>query len=414
MPRAVRNPVSRPQAGAAQVSLMWVIVMAVLLVFAGIFAYASLDKSAALQEELDASRAEVQSWQSQVADLNRQLTALSLKIGFTDGASDTHVSPEAIALDTFKAVFPSAASAPNVQELLNAAVTDYNALSTRLQNARNEITELRNTLNEREDELTQLTREKDSQIADLRRDLEDTRTQLNNQIVDVERERDALRDTVRELNTRVSDQTAQIAELTQQYEKALQDLQLRAAVLGDRLNHVERRAATPDGTVLSSSSAVGKAWIDLGRRNRLRSGMEFEVKDPLSGEYKGRLRVDQVEEKRSSCSILEEVDRYDPIGPDDLLFNEIYDPSRTMVAVLLGNGFGRYSENDMKTMLAEVGVETRGEVSNEVDILILGTPFFDPDTGEVLPWSSQDAYKAAESLGVVVVPFRDAMAWLGL
>jgi hypothetical protein len=107
-------------------------------------------------------------------------------------------------------------------------------------------------------------------------------------------------------------------------------------------------------------------------------------------------------------------DRFDPIASDDLILNAVYDPARTPVAALLGNGFSQFSEGDMKVKLGEVGIATVIEVTNEVDILILGTPFFDEDTGEMIPWADHEAYKLAQSLSVKVVPFRDAMVWLGL
>ena len=103
----------------------------------------------------------------------------------------------------------------------------------------------------------------------------------------------------------------------------------------------------------------------------------------------------------------------DPIRTDDVILNPVYDPERQPVAVLLGNGFGRYNANDMKSMLAEVGVQVREEISNESDMLLLGTPFFDDETGEVVPWESQDAYKAAASYSVQVIPLRDWTQWLG-
>ena len=87
--------------------------------------------------------------------------------------------------------------------------------------------------------------------------------------------------------------------------------------------------------------------------------------------------------------------------------------SREIVAVLLGNGFGRYNANDMKSMLAEVGVTVREDVSIEADILLLGTPFFDEETGEMVPWDARDEYKAAQSFSVQIIPLRDWTQWLG-
>ena len=68
----------------------------------------------------------------------------------------------------------------------------------------------------------------------------------------------------------------------------------------------------------------------------------------------------------------------------------------------------------MAAMLAEVGIRVNEDVTNEADLLILGTPFFDEDTGEVIPWNHHDSYKAAQSLSLEVVHRRDWTGWLGL
>ena len=132
-----------------------------------------------------------------------------------------------------------------------------------------------------------------------------------------------------------------------------------------------------------------------------------------TGAVKGRIKVVNVEENRAEAEILAQTDKYDPIRTDDVILNAVYDPNRTPVAVLLGNGFGRYSANDMKSMLQEVGVEVREEVSNETDYLLIGTPFFDEETGDVLPWETRDEYKAAQSFSVEIIPLRDWTQWLG-
>jgi len=61
-----------------------------------------------------------------------------------------------------------------------------------------------------------------------------------------------------------------------------------------------------------------------------------------------------------------------------------------------------------------VGIRVVREITPEVDYLLIGTPFFDTETGEMVPWSSDEVYKAAQAASVQIVPFRDAMDWLGL
>jgi hypothetical protein len=111
---------------------------------------------------------------------------------------------------------------------------------------------------------------------------------------------------------------------------------------------------------------------------------------------------------------MSQVDQYDPVRADDVILNAVYDPSRTPVAALLGNGYGKYNANDMRSMLQEAGIEVREGVSSETDFLLLGTPFFDEETGDMVSWDSNDDHKAATSLSVSVIPMRDWSQWLGL
>ena len=64
--------------------------------------------------------------------------------------------------------------------------------------------------------------------------------------------------------------------------------------------------------------------------------------------------------------------------------------------------------------MKEVGILVADKVSNEADYLVLGTPFFDEETGEVIDWASRDEYRQAVENSLTIVPLRDAMAWLGL
>ena len=83
-------------------------------------------------------------------------------------------------------------------------------------------------------------------------------------------------------------------------------------------------------------------------------------------------------------------------------------------SVARSGDFSVISGNDIRSMLASVGVEVREGVSSETDYLLLGTPFFDEETGDMVGWESQDGHKAASALSVEVVPMRDWSQWLGL
>jgi hypothetical protein len=238
------------------------------------------------------------------------------------------------------------------------------------------------------------------------------RNSKDNQISDLERQRDGLRDQMRDLQSEITDLRDLNDQQARDSRKSLDHLGQRNDILSSRLNDVARRSETNDGSVL----AVGpeNAWIDLGFNQRLAAGMEFEVRNANTNRVKGRVRVVAVEANKSRATILSTADKYDPIRANDVLVNAVFDPNRKLIVSLLGDGFGLYNKNDMRSKLEAIDIEVREAVSVETDFLLLGTAFFDEDTGEVMPWGSYSSHKAATSMSVEIVPQRDWGQWLGL
>lgn len=397
------------------VSIMWVIVSAVIALFAIVFGYMQAQERAGAVERAEKAEGELANTETKVNAEVDKWAGLSEKVGFTEQTGAVS-SSEAItrAVEEAAGTAPSAQGAKTLQQALTGVLTDYGASASQRRSLEQQIEQLRNDLSARQREFAAALSEKDKTLSGLRTELEDTRNSSNTQVVDLERQRDALREQVREGEQQLSDLRTQMDEAVRAKDSENQQLGQRNSILSERLNAVERQASSTDGSVLTASTELGRAWIDRGRLDRVRPGMEFVVRNRRTGNEKGLLRVSVVEDRRAQVEILAQVDAYDPIGQDDPIYNDLYDPGRTPVAVLLGNGFGKLTNEEMKNMLTEVGIRVESSVTVESDYLIIGTPFFDPDTGELIPWENQDPYKAALSYSVQVVPFRDAMAWLGL
>ena len=400
--------------GAAQVSVMWVIALCVILVFVALFAFTSQQSAADWQESQQQAvdAADAASVSEQAAD--KAHADLSQIIGFLEGSKGfTSVNALNAELGAAASVF-GAPDANRIETLLPAATTAYQKALVEKRDLESTVAQLRNDLQSRNDAHQSSMRDKDARIAELANNLQDTTTSLNNQILDYERQRDSLRQQVSDYDAQVSELNTRLEEQDRAHLAASQ-IQLQTNdILASKLNQVARRTDTPDGTVLTASASLQKAWSDRGRLDRIVPGMEFAVHNAANMDPKGRIKVINVEDKRAECVITDTANRFDPIGEDDLILNAMYDPSRQPVAVLLGNGFGSFSTTDMKNKLKEVGIVVADKVSNEADYLILGTPFFDEDTGEVLDWGSRDEYRQAEEFSLTIVPLRDAMSWLGL
>lgn len=404
---------SQSNRGAAQVSLMWVIALAVMALVAAFFGFLQNSEFTRVSGELTQAKSELEAEKAISQELRNEKRDNTAALGFQGQGEFTSVAAVNAAKDELIRTFGVEGTVRSFSEVVSPVVSAYQRVTSERDAALAESARLRGDLAARESATRTALAEKDRALADVRREKDEMQASLNRQIADVERQRDGAREEF----TRVNGQLAELRTTADQRERELRNevskFQQRNSILSDRLNSVDRRASSADGTVLTAAADLGVVWLDRGFGQRVTAGMEFEVRNAVTQKVKGRVKVTRTEENRSEAKILAQADKYDPIRTDDQIFNAVYDPSRTPVAALLGNGFGRYDADDLRSMLKDVGIEVRDEVTNETDILLLGTPFFDEETGDMLPWSGMDPYKSASAYAVEVIPMRDWLQWLG-
>ncbi len=400
--------------GAAQVSLMWVIAFAVIMFLSLGFAFIQNDQLTLMTQQRDDAKAVVESKNTEISDIRNQRSQDFQMLGFAD-SDGRNVSTEAIDRQVKEYINRfnlDAGTVKRIEDVASPVIAQYEAVIGERDALQTEINQLRSDLSSRKTAAATTQRERDMTIKNLRTEHEDMRNSKDNSIADLERQRDGLRDQMRELQGEITDVRDLLDQQSRDSAKALAHLTQRNDILSSRLNTVQRRSDSNDGSVL----AVGaeNAWIDLGFNQRIASGMEFEVRNASTNRVKGRIRVNEVEANKSRATILSFADKYDPIRANDVLVNAVYDPNRRLIVSLLGDGFGLYNKTDMIAKLSSIGIEVREGVSVETDFLLLGTAFFDEDSGEVMAWGSYPAHKAATSMSVEIVAQRDWGQWLGL
>jgi hypothetical protein len=407
---------SQSNRGAAQVSLMWAIALLLVALVSVFVAYSTSGKLKAAEDALVAKNGELQAAQAAELTMRRSRRDISQKAGWQPTSTDpSEIKLMENAIQQLGTVFPNAdAASPSIEAMLPTVISDYQAATARIGDMERQIAQLRADLDARQNETTTALAGKDATISDLQSELDDTRNSLSEQIVDLERQRDALRDQYRELDDRLTQTEAEKDAEIATVRGASTTMKQRNDILSSQLNKVQRRSDAPDGAILTANARINKAWIDLGRTQRVAPGLQFEVLDQVTGALKGRLEVASVEDARAECLVLNVADKYNPIASGDPIRNAVFDPHRQPVAVLLGNGFGAYSADEMKIKLAQVGISVTDDVTVETDYLLLGTPFFDEETGDIVAWEQQDAHRAARGLSVEIVPRRDWLSWLGL
>ncbi|MBC8369728.1 MAG: hypothetical protein H8E25_07000 [Planctomycetes bacterium] len=378
------------------------------------FAFIQNDQLTLMTQQRDDAKAVVESKNTEISDIRNQRSQDFQMLGFAD-SDGRNVSTEAIDRQVKEYINRfnlDAGTVKRIEDVASPVIAQYEAVIGERDALQTEINQLRSDLSSRKTAAATTQRERDMTIKNLRTEHEDMRNSKDNSIADLERQRDGLRDQMRELQGEITDVRDLLDQQSRDSAKALAHLTQRNDILSSRLNTVQRRSDSNDGSVL----AVGaeNAWIDLGFNQRIASGMEFEVRNASTNRVKGRIRVNEVEANKSRATILSFADKYDPIRANDVLVNAVYDPNRRLIVSLLGDGFGLYNKTDMIAKLSSIGIEVREGVSVETDFLLLGTAFFDEDSGEVMAWGSYPAHKAATSMSVEIVAQRDWGQWLGL
>ena len=197
-----------PRRGAAQVSLMWVIALCVISLVTVFFAYTSQQTSAELQASLEKAQGDLAQEQRQRGEVNEEFRALSRVTGW-DAAGNTDIASVQGQIGELAGVFPSVeGDTVSLEGTMAGLIGDYSGLKSANQSLDREVSQLRQDLSARQTASTQSLGEKDGTITQLRRDLEATRNSFNTQIVDLERQRDALRDQYRDLDSRLAEARA--------------------------------------------------------------------------------------------------------------------------------------------------------------------------------------------------------------
>ncbi len=134
----------------------------------------------------------------------------------------------------------------------------------------------------------------------------------------------------------------------------------------------------PDGEILYSNNKQQIAYIDLGRSDRIQKGMSFDVIQYGKGgrkEIKGKIEVKEVQEKMSKVSIVKETSILNPIKQGDKIINSVYDKNKIKYFVVAGKITRKYSMDQIRRMVSEIGAQIEDSLTPKTDTIILGEGF---------------------------------------
>ena len=166
--------------------------------------------------------------------------------------------------------------------------------------------------------------------------------------------------------------------------------------------------AKPDGKLVHVSNELGKGWVNIGRKNHLKTGLIFRVYRPIKGGkkmYKGRIEVRQVDEQQAEVRIIEQVDpERNPVTSGDLITSPFYDQKEEPIFVFAGTKLTsqEMTEDFLRAKLKGYGVAVKGSVDINTSYLVA-----------LQDYEKTTEFKVAERLGVPVLREKELMEFIG-
>jgi len=313
---------------------------------------------------------------------------------------------------------------------------------------RDEVTKRASDL---EAEVTRLT----DLNAKLKNDFAERAAELNKQFADAEASRDKFRGerdkTVADLKKEYDTINEQVtADLTNERQahaacrEKLSEAQERFRVLRGKLGEMMvgpeelSTARQPDGKILTAVPGDEIVYINLGRRDGVTLGLQFAVYSaetgiPADGRSKAQIEVVSINETSAGCRIVR-LARNQVVLQGDLIANPVFDPSRPMRFVVIGDfDLDRDGQSDangrdaISSLVRNWGAKVEDKLTPLTDFLIVGMaprkprPDADvpPDRLEInrarrAAWESYNGtIKTAESLSIPTMTQEVFLNFLG-
>ena len=398
--------------GAARLNAIWTIVAFVLFFVAFGASFVISDDAANLRRELTTVKDELQKAQDANAVEIKKWQEVSTLLGYRGDSTSvpSNLEAAAAALDSIKAAFPNTDGVKTFQDLLPLTQTallnqqkENEALRTRNADLESQVRQGTASLND-------VRREKDQNIATLRSELGDAQKTASSQISSLESDKaNLIRDRNR-LDESVKERQNELADLNRKIEETKAQFQSYVRNKTRELNDMRRAAERPDGEVTAVSTDLGKVWINLGANDRLSAGTVFRVTGSDPADVKGFIEVLEVEPKRAVCKIQSLTNKFSPIVVSHQIWNDLYEAKGRRYAVLAGRFDGTWNEKEIRLLLDEIGITVQDGIDINTDFLIAGAArAVENEEGESVMEQVADTpvYKDAVSRGLTILSIRD-------
>ena len=350
--------------------------------------------------------------EGQVKDQQAEIYAMR---GLIQGSDDLAVPTEEVQSLIDKAgseiATAKGSSNPRSYESLTDLYTD--SVDT-IRFLNNELNSQRSLAEAKDQEYMEVVTSKSNLGTQLNEEIDSLRGQVNDFQVELE----GARSRGREESQRLLEENEQ---LVQDHSAVLYKLQRDLSITenllqraNDRIEELKREIVReetfamvkPDGEILNVSEELGKAWISLGTKNKLRRGLVFDVFAYQKGGKrisKGRVEVLKVEDDFSEVAVLENLDRFNPISAGDQITSPFFDQDDVPHFVFAGEAAtnGKYSVEEMVRRIELFGGVVSTSVALDTDFVVA-----------VKGYEETEEYGLARDLGVTILRERELLDFI--
>ncbi|MBK7641526.1 MAG: hypothetical protein IPJ19_00520 [Planctomycetes bacterium] len=402
----------RTQRGAAKVSVIWLVGLVVAFLIAIVMFFLTNQQATGSQEELSAKVKEIEQLKDQNKERTTKILEISKVLGFTDPAnpsqSDLEAASKAIA-ETLKAIPDADQGAKDFQSMTKSMIPLLASKDARVKDLQSQldtaISEGKSLGSRMNDALAAAEKEK----TDLRQQLSDTESRLNDTKTDLERRVGEATELYKTSDATVNRLKQELVDAQAGFDTDKLALQTRMDEQGRKLNPFMKEPEHADGKLLQVSKDLGLGWIDIGTKQRLSAGMKFHVVSGSHGSktLKGWCEVTSVKGDMAEVHFFDQTDPMDPPVAGDVVYNPLFDPRGDRSALLIG----RLDKNQIEPLLKGMGMNVQTKLDKSTDFLIVGGEMYTDENGQPVETPIQPSdlpvYKDAVAQGVQIVLVKD-------
>lgn len=405
------------QSGAAHVPIMFFLILLVMFLGALGFGYVTLTRNGELQEQVQKERAAANELRNKSFLIEHYIEDIGRVIGkpgkyegrpgsvpIYNGATLDY--PMVMNPDEIKRVMDEAcanagvSTASGIENVLGAIVTHTSQLGQRVADIEAERDRALTEKREVETKFQAATAAHTQAANTWRQNLEQARSEFDGAKVS----KDSTINTLQEgLRNKVDEMTTAKEAATTTEKNLQKEINKRSMALSAiTARHAMRTPPdVADGKVIAAQAGVPSAFVNLGRKDLLKEGTVFRIKNPHSEAVKGYATVTRIEDERAQVELSGLVDPIgDSIRAGDLLFNDLFSPRITRTIYLMGRFSAPYNKPELALLLRRLGNKVVDKMAPGVDTVILGNDPLNEAGDGFASVQESDEFKLATDLRV--------------